>query len=185
MGQKSNITRLPPEVKVYIDEKLAEGRLTLDELLADLRGRFPAQVVELPSWSAFQRYSQKMQRRLSAIRASTEAAKIIQAQTKDDDDSRSEALTALIQTTLFEALVDLQELDDPGMEPGERVGMLSAAARDIATLTRSSIGLKQFQAKVRERVKAAAAGAEKIASKGGLSAEASAELRRVILGIGG
>ena len=185
MGLKSTISRLDPEIKAYIEAMLATGSQTLDELISDLRERFPAaaQTGNLPSRSAVGRYGQKLERRLSAIRASTEAAKIIQSQAGDNDDARSEALTALIQTELFEAILNLQESDDPDMDPGERVGMLSSAAKNIATLTRSSFGLKVFQAQVRERIQAAAANVEKIAKKGGLSAESSAELRREILGI--
>lgn len=152
MGRKSTISRLPPEVKSFIEGKLAEGRLTLDELIAALHAEFPSaqQAGELPSRTAVHRYGQKLERKLSAIRASTEAAKIIQAQSGDNQDARSGALTALIQTELFEAILNLQEADDPDMDPGERVGVLSAAAKNIATLTRSSVNLKQFQAKVEE-----------------------------------
>ena len=152
MGRKSTISRLPADVKSYIEGKLAEGRLTLDQLIADLRAQFPetAQAGDLPSRAAVHRYGQKLDRRLSAIRASTEAAKIIQAQAGDNSDARSEALTALIQTELFEAILNLQESDDPQADPADRVGMLSTAAKNIATLTRSSVNLKQFQAKVEE-----------------------------------
>ena len=152
MGRKSTISRLPAEIKSYIEAMLATGAQTLDELITDLRERFPAQAHagDLPSRSAIGRYGQKLERRLSAIRASTEAAKLIQAQAGDDKDARSEALTALVQTELFEAILALQEADDPDADPGERVGMLSAAAKNIATLTRSSVNLKKFQAEVEE-----------------------------------
>lgn len=185
MGRKSTISRLPSDVKSYIEGKLAEGRLTLDELIGDLRGRFPtqAQAGDLPSRAAVHRYGQKLERRLSAIRASTEAAKIIQAQAGDNDDARSEALTALIQTELFEAILNLQESDEPDMDPGERVGMLSTAAKNIATLTRSSVNLKQFQSKVRDATRAAASAVEKTAKKAGLSDETVAEIKARILGI--
>ena len=86
---------------------------------------------------------------------STEAAKMIQAHAGDDKDARSEALTAMVQTELFEAILALQEADEVGddgekADPGERVALLSKAAKNIATLTRSSINLKEFQAKVEE-----------------------------------
>ena len=159
--------------------------MTLDELIADLQGRFPqqAQAGDLPSRAAVHRYGQKLERRLSAIRASTEAAKIIQAQTGDNTDARSEALTALIQTELFEAILNLQEADDPDMDIGERVGMLSSAAKNIATLTRSSVNLKQFQSKVRDATRAAASAVEKTVKKAGLSDETVAEIKARILGI--
>ena len=157
MGRKSSIDRLEPEIKAYIQAMLAAGSMTLDELIADLRERWPAQSGsgELPSRSALHRYGSKLDRRLTAIRASTEAAKLIQAHAGDDRDARSEALTAMVQTELFEAILALQEADEVGedgekADPGERVALLSKAAKNIATLTRSSINLKEFQAKVEE-----------------------------------
>lgn len=185
MGRKSTISRLPSDVKSYIEGKLAEGRMTLDELIGDLHGHFPtqAQSGDLPSRAAVHRYGQKLERRLSAIRASTEAAKIIQAQAGDNDDARSEALTALIQTELFEAILNLQETDDPDADPADRVGMLSSAAKNIATLTRSSVSLKQFQSKVRDATRAAASAVEKTVKKAGLSDQTVAEIKARILGI--
>ena len=157
MGRKSSIDRLDPEIKAYIQAMLASGSQTLDELIADLQARYPAAATagSLPSRSAVGRYGQKLERRLSAIRASTEAAKMIQAHAGDDKDARSEALTAMVQTELFEAILALQEADEVGEDgeranPGERVALLSKAAKNIATLTRSSINLKEFQAKVEE-----------------------------------
>ncbi len=157
MGRKSSIDRLDPEIKAYIQAMLASGSMTLDELIADLQARYPAAASagDLPSRSAVGRYGQKLERRLSAIRASTEAAKMIQAHAGDDKDARSEALTAMVQTELFEAILALQEADEVGedgekADPGERVALLSKAAKNIATLTRSSINLKEFQAKVEE-----------------------------------
>ena len=150
MARKSTISRLPAEVKAYIEAMLATGAQTLDELIADLQARFPAaaRAGELPSRSAVHRYGQKLDRRLAAIKASTEAARLIQQHAGDDKDARSEALTAMVQTELFEAILLLQEADEEDADPGERVALLSKAAKNIATLTRSSINLKEFQAKV-------------------------------------
>ena len=157
MGRKSSIDRLDPEIKAYIQAMLASGSVTLDELIADLQARYPgaATAGDLPSRSAVHRYGTKLERRLSAIRASTEAAKMIQAHAGDSKDARSEALVAMVQTELFEAILALQEADEIGEDgekpdPGERVTLLSKAAKNIATLTRSSINLKEFQAKVEE-----------------------------------
>jgi hypothetical protein len=187
MARKSSVARLPPEIKAHIEAMLASGAQTLDELIADLRERFPVQARagELPSRSAVGRYGQKLERRLSAIRASTEAAKLIQAQAGDDKDARSEALTALIQTELFEAILSLQEADDPDLDPGERVSMLSSAAKNIATLTRSSVNLKQFQAKVEKDARESLlaeqrAKLEAMPNKGGVTADTKAAIREAL-----
>ena len=147
MAGKSSIHRLPEEIKAYIEAQLATGCHTLDSLIADLRERFPAEANagELPSRSAIGRYGQKLERRLAAIRASTEAAKLIRAHAGDEIDARSEALTALVQTELFEAIIELQEADEE-TDSGKRVELLSKAAKNIATLARSSVNLKKFQA---------------------------------------
>jgi len=194
MGRKSSIDRLNPEIKAYLLAMIATGSMTLNELIIDLQERFPAAAAAggLPSRSAVGRYGQKLERRLAAIRASTEAAKLIQAHAGDDKDARSEALTAMVQTELFEAILELQEADAEGEEaadPGKRVALLSKAAKNIATLTRSSINLKEFQAKVEEatRKKLLAeqeANLQEVAKAQGMD-EAQVDFwRRKFLGIG-
>lgn len=161
MARKSSIDRLPENVKAYVTGLLADGKMTLDELIADLQARFPEEAAAdaLPSRSAVHRYGAKLERRLAAIRASTEAAKIIRAQAGDGEDARSEALTALIQTELFEAILDVQEASADEIDPAERVGMLSSVAKNVATLTRSSVTLKRYQAEVAAKMAAEAAAA--------------------------
>ncbi|WP_343590155.1 phage protein Gp27 family protein [Paracidovorax wautersii] len=187
MARKSTIERLDPEIKAYILAMLASGSMTLDELISDLRSKFPAaaHAGDLPSRSAVGRYGQKLERRLAAIRASTEAARLIQAHAGDDKDARSEALTAMVQTELFEAILMLQEADDPDADPGERVELLSKAAKNIATLTRSSINLKEFQAKVEESARKKLldeqrAKLEAMPAKGGVTAETKAAIREAL-----
>ena len=192
MGRKSTISRLPVEVKTYIEAMLATGAQTLDELIADLQERFPAEASagQLPSRSAVHRYGRKLDRRLSAIRASTEAAKMIQAHAGDDKDARSEALTAMVQTELFEAILALQEADELDADgnppdPGDRVALLSKAAKNIATLTRSSVNLKQFQAKVEEAARKQLLGEQRakleaMPSKGGVTPETKAAIREAL-----
>jgi len=189
MGRKSSINRLEPEIRSYIEAMLATGSMTLDQLIADLREKFPlqAQVGDLPSRSAVRRYGQKLERRLAAIKASTEAARLIRDHAGDSQDARSEALTALVQTELFEAILSLQEAGDEDLDAGERVGMLSAAAKNIATLTRSSVNLKKFQAEVEEaaRKKAFAEAAQQAtesAKQQGLSKTGVEALRAAIMG---
>ena len=55
-------------------------------------------------------------------------------------------MTALVQTELFEAIIELQEADEE-TDSGKRVELLSKAAKNIATLARSSVNLKKFQAR--------------------------------------
>lgn len=187
MGRKSSVSRLPVDIKSYIEAMLATGAQTLDELIADLQERFPAQASagSLPSRTALHRYGAKLERRLSAIRASTEAARMIREHAGDNQDARSEALTALVQTELFEAILSLQEADDEDLDAGERIAMLSSAAKNIATLTRSSVNLKKFQAEVEEATRKKLleeqrAKLDAMGSKGGVTAETKAAIREAL-----
>ena len=55
--------------------------------------------------------------------------------------------------------------------------------KNAAEIGKASVSQKRFSSEVRARAEAAAANVEKIAKKGGLSAEAVEQLRREILGI--
>ncbi len=48
----------------------------------------------------------------------------------DDQDARSEAVIALIQTELFESIVQLQEAEEGEVDPKERVALLSKVAKN-------------------------------------------------------
>ena len=178
MARKSTVQKLPQDVRAFIEAQLAAGRMTLNELLAELQRRFPEHA--LPSRSAVHRYGQKLERRLAAIRASTEAAKLIAESSQDDKDTRSEALTALVQSELFDAILALKEADEG--DPDERVQRLASAARHIATLTRSSVNLKEYQAKAEEaaRQKLLAEQREKLANLGKTGAVPPEVLQQVI-----
>ena len=156
MARKSTVTRLPDDVRAFIEGALAQGRMTLDELIAELQRRFPQHA--LPSRSAVHRYGQKLERRLVAVRAGTEAARLIVEAAGDDGERRSETLLAMVQTDLTDALIQLHETEEA--DAGERVKMLAAAGRNIATLVRGSTSLREYQAKAR-----AAARAELIAEQ--------------------
>lgn len=189
MGRKSSIDRLSDDIKAYIQGLLSDGRMTLDEIIADLQDRWPEEAAagELPSRSAVGRYGQKLERRLAAIRASTEAAKIIRAQVGDREDARSEALTAMIQSELFESIMNLQEATDEEVDPAERISLLSDAAKNVATLTRSSVALKKYQEEAAEKAKRELLAEqeqrlEEMRGQDGMSEQFEKRIRKILMG---
>ena len=184
MGRKSTIVRLVPEIKTYIEGLLASGRYTLDEMIAKLREQYPEQQAAgvLPSRAALHRYGPKLERRLIAVKAFTDAAQAIDAHATDKGDTRSAALTAIVQQELFDAMIALGDATDPDVNAADRIGMLSAAAKNISALARSSVHTKQFQAKVEAetRVKVLAEQRAKLDDLGKTGAIAPDVLARVI-----
>lgn len=174
----------------------------LDLLPDDLRRDLDARIigngfagyVELSAWlasrgfsigkSAVGAYGQKLERRLAAIKASTEAARLITEAAPDDADDRSNAIISLVQTQIFEALLGLQEAEDAKEEtnPGARVEILGKVAKNIATLTRASVNRNKWARELREKALLEAANrVENAAQARGLSAEDARFWREQVL----
>lgn len=181
MPKREAVGTLPDDVRGWLDKSLIQGNFSGYELLENALRERGFQI----SKSAIHRYGKKFERRLAAIKASTEAARMLTEGASDDQDARSEAVIALVQTELFETIVNLQEASDEEIDAADRVKLLSSAAKNIATLSRASVNLKEYQSKVRAEVaKQAAAIAVTEAKGAGLSDEVAETIRRKILGVG-
>ena len=187
MGRKSKITRLPPEVKAAVEGLLADGRYTLDEMIAQLREQFPAEAAAgiLPSRAAVHRYGPKLERRLIAVKAFSQAMESIDAHAGDKADARSSGLMAIVQQELFDSMMMLQDASDPDVDQPERVKLLNDAARSLASLTRSSVQLKEYQAKVaaQTRAEVLAEQAAKLSAmevKGGVTEDTKKAIREAL-----
>ena len=178
MVKRSAVLDLPLEVRAWLEQALIEGNFQRYQALeASLRERG----YEI-SKSSIHRYGQPLQRRLAAIRASTEAARLITEGAADAQDARSEALIALVQTELFETVVNLQEATAE-VNAEARVKLLSNAARNIATLARASVSLKRYQEEWAQRARVAADQVRGIGERAQISAEVLAEITERIYGL--
>lgn len=178
MGQRSKIKQLPAAVREWLDMALAANNFAgYEQLEEELRERGYS-----VGKSSIHRYGSNLEKKLGAIKASTEAARMIANSAPDDADERSGAVISMLQTEIFEMLVGLQEAEGAA-DPMARAKILSALAKNVATFTRASIGQKKHAIEFRAKAMAAADAAEKIGKKGGLSSSAVDEIRREILGI--
>jgi hypothetical protein len=171
MPPRSIVEQLPDAVRAELDARLVRNGFADYVGLADW---LTAQGYEIKK-SALHAYGQRFEDRCAALKIATQQARAIVAETPDDEGAMGEALTRLVQEKIFNVLMDLQV--DP-----ETID-LSKLTRSIAELTRSSVTLKKYAREVKERAQAAADTASKIAKKGGLSADAAAEIRSAILGV--
>lgn len=178
MPPRSKIGKLPEAVRRWLDTQLSENNFGGLELIA---AELKARGYDI-SKSSVHRYSADLERKLAAIKASTQAAAAIAEAAPDDADLRSAAVISLVQTEVFDLLVKIQEADEE-TDSGERLKLLSRAAKSIAELSRASVNQKKWLVSVREKAAVAADSVEAIAKKGGLSADALNTIRRDILGI--
>lgn len=181
MARRSSVEALPKAVREWLDRALIEGNFSGYEALEAALGERGHQI----SKSAIHRYGQPLQRRLAAIKASTEAARLLTEGAADDQDARSEAVIALVQTELFESIVNLQEASSAEIDPGDRIALLSKVAKNIATLARASVNQKKFRLEVQEETRRQlledqSKKLDALQKKGGVTPETRAAIRQAL-----
>ncbi|WP_119689336.1 DUF3486 family protein [Acinetobacter nosocomialis] len=179
MARESSIDLLSAEDKTWLDKRFMDQGFCGYEEIANILQERGYNV----SKSSVHRYGQKLEHKLAAVQASTQAAMMIADAAPDDSDMRSSAVLSLVQTELFNALIALQESENPDADPADRIMLMAKAGKGIAEISKASVNQKKWESEVKERVQAAAKAVDKIAKKGGLSAETAAEIRKQILGI--
>lgn len=179
MAKQSAIDQLNPEDKTWLDSRFRDqgfcGYVEIAEILME-RGYNVSK-------SSVHRYGQKLEQKLAAVQASTQAALLIADAAPDDSDMRTQAVLSLMQTQLFDTLIALQEAGAEGVDPAKRLALIASCGKGIASIAQASIGQKKWMLEVRDRVEKAAQAVESIVKKGGLSKEAAAAIKREILGI--
>ena len=179
MGRESSIDQLKSEDRQMLDRWLMDkGFCGYEEIATKL-----AELGYSVSKSSVHRYGQKLEQKLSAVQASTQAAMMIADAAPDDSDMRSAAVLSLVQTELFNALVALQEADNEDADPADRIMLMAKAGKGIAEIAKASVNQKKWESEVREKVQKAAKAVEAIAKKGGLSKDIVNEVKKEILGI--
>jgi len=178
MARPSGITALPSEAKDWLDAALLEGNFQGYEAVAAALKERGYNI----SKSGVHRYGQKLERRLQTIRASTEAAKLIMSSSDDDADALGGSVLSLVQSELFDALLNLQEAEE-SKDAAERIELLGKAAKSISELSRASINTKKWQVEMKAKAQSVADKAAKLMTKGGMASETIDAIKREIMGI--
>lgn len=168
MPPRSKVASLPKAVKAWLDKALAENSFSEYESLA---AELSAQGFSI-SKSALHRYGQDFESKLSALKVASEQARAVVAAAPDEEGAVNEALMRLVQEHLFKLL----------MTDGDKMD-LPKVAKAVAELGRASVVQKKWQAEWKEKAEAVAARVDKIAKKGGMTAETANEIRSEILGM--
>lgn len=177
MAQRSSVEKLPTDVRHELERKLAENGFGNYTELADW---LKSQGYEI-SRSAVHRYGSKVQKRFASIKASTEAARLIAEGASDEGDTRSEALVAMVQTELFDALVEIGDMD--GLTPVEKFNMIAKASKNVASLTSASTRLKKFQTELKDKMDKAFAEIEQQNKQGTLDEATLKRIRTEVYGL--
>ncbi|ORE41866.1 phage protein Gp27 family protein [Pseudomonas aeruginosa] len=145
MGRKSSIDRQPPEVKRHIEKRFREGRLTIDEINAEVRELFP-DLENPPSRSAIGRKRRGWEEMARSLREIEAASQALVSELGEDFDDKSGALLAQAVTTLATNAA-FNSLEKGSVEITDVLDLTRAAK--YAQETRS-LSLKERQAVAKE-----------------------------------
>lgn len=144
MGRKSSVARLEPEARKHLEKLLRADRHTLDELLAEMREKFPGEQV---SRSGLHRYRASLEEMTGRMREIDTAATALVAELGEGVGDKAGALLAQAVTTLAtNAALEAHGSDKVSIK---EVSELARAAR--AAMQARTMSLKE-----REAVEAAA-----------------------------
>lgn len=169
MPPRSKVAQLPPEVKAWLDQALAENNFSDYEALS---GEMAERGFEI-SRSSLQRYGQTFEERLAALRMASEQARAVVAAAPDDDGTVNEALVRLTQERLLTLLVSPDGKFD-----------LSKVGKTVAELVKASVTQKKFAAEAAARRAALQEAADRVgqaAQARGLTAEEASFWREQVL----
>ena len=178
MARETAIDQLTPEHLQLFKQRLEDSGFKNYQDLTDWLTELGYQI----SKSSVHRFGKKHEQKMQAVSLSTQAAIYMAERNPDDAGALSSTVITMMQSEFFNALVQLQSLDDD-TDPMERMGALSKISKGIAELGKASINQKKHQIEVREKAQAAADKVEQIANKGGLTGDTVQEIRKAILGI--
>jgi hypothetical protein len=184
MPPRGKIATLPAELRAWLHKAIVErGYGDIVALTEELNALCKEGGVAVTvGKSAVGLESQRIKRASEAIRATTEAARLIAESSPDEGDNRSAAAMAIVQSEVFDLLLKVRESDDID-DPVARLGIMNEAALGLSRLSRSRVNQARWADVLDKRAKAAAERVEKIAKKGGMDARTVAEIRASILGI--
>lgn len=170
MPQVSAVYTLPEDVKKELDKKLVDNHFSG---YLDLEKWLRGQGFEI-SKSSIHRYGSKFKQQLEGIRIATEQAKIIVAES-DDENDMADALSRMAQEKLFKVLVDMEDIPDDIELP--------KLVKAIATLNRSSVSVKKYQSEVRQKIRDAESQITKIGNSNGIKESVMEQIKKSMLGI--
>ena len=184
MPRPSKIAKLPAELRAWLHKAIVErGFGDIVALTEELNTLCKEGGVAISvGKSAVGVESQRIKRAQEAIRATTEAARLIAETSPDEGDNRSAGAMAIVQSEVFDLLLQIRESEDI-TDPLQRLGVMNEAALGLSRLSRSRVNQARWNNEVEGKAKAAADKVSKLAKKGGMDAKTVAEIRASILGI--
>lgn len=180
MGRPSKIKALPQPLVDELNQRLINSGFTGYE---GLSAWLKAEGYDI-SKSAVIRHGSSLEAEFEEAMADARRTRALARAAReagdDNDDSLLSAASGIMQDNLLRVSMEVKHADD---DPATKAKTLSQIARAFSDVGRLDIARQKWQEEVRAKAGEVAEKAARLATKGGLSAEGVAEIRRSILGI--
>lgn len=179
MPRKSSIKKLPPELRKEIDKLLADGRHTIDQIVANLQS-LGAEI----SRSSVGRYSKQFEEVAAKMRESREIAAAFARELGEvPEGDTGQILVEIMRNLVFKLALNANEKDDD-VEIKD-VMRLAKAIKDLSRASKTGV---EIEAKIREQARKealekAANDAAGAAKQAGLTEAQFGLIRAKILGV--
>lgn len=185
MPPRSKIAQLPEDFRVWLHRALVERAFgdivpLTEELNAKLK---EAGIAVYVGKSAVGAESLKVKRAQEALRATIEAARVMQETAGNEGDQLGGATMSMVQSQIFELSLQVREMQDEE-DPTAKVELLGKIALAASRLSRASVNQDKWRADIKAQTEAAARQVRELARKGGISDSTAQGMYDVIMGIG-
>lgn len=178
MLKKSSIRKLDVEQRQFIERLMREDNRTLDEMLAEIKKKFPDE--KTPSRSSLGRYRQSFDEMAGRMRDIQAASQALVSEFGEDVDDKAGALLSQAVTTLVTAMA--MEANSEGAEISIKdAGQLARASKTV--METRTLSIKERKA-IRQAYAEEAANAvtEELRGQDGMSEELENKIRGILLG---
>ncbi|MDY6979208.1 MAG: DUF3486 family protein [Pseudomonadota bacterium] len=186
MPRRSSLLELPDDLRRDLNARLvSQGFSDYDGLVTWLDAELEKRDLEIRiSRSALHRHGRQFEEKLEKLRIATEQARAISEGAEDSEGAMNDALVRLVQTKLFEILVQLDNNED---DPEISHSSLNKITLAVSRLVRASVKQKEWMMEVREKLESqkqeAAEKVDRLATTKGLPRDVAKAIRAEILGI--
>ena len=172
---KSTVATLPDELRSKLEAELIRRGFSDYSGVTDWFNELLKDEGYVVSRSAVYRHGSKFEDRLNALKIATDQAKVIAKASEDDAGALNDALIRLVQTKMFEVLIDL-DADDKN---------LSKIGQAIAKLSQAAVRQKKWQQEMGEKIRKEALeeAAEKVGKNKNIAPETLKAIREDIYGL--
>ena len=177
MGRKSKVSRMTPEARKHLEKLMREDRLTLNELLAEMRAKFPEEDV---SRSGIYRYQAGFEEMVGRMREIETAAGALVDELGEGVGDKAGALLAQAVTTLAtNAALNAHSNDKISIKEVSELARAARAVMQARTMSTEEREAAEAAAR-RKLLEEQRAALEAMPIKGGVTADTKAKIREAL-----